>query len=416
MFGNQHKTCLKGTRVDVLEEIRVWAGAKEMATPVYCLSGSAGTGKSTISRTIYEEWVNKDQNPFGFFFSQAGSSVQTATDFCFAIGEQIRAIAGSDQEEYWNKLSPSFNILRSQGIQRQWSKLVFEPLSKLPQSEPRVLLLDALDECTIATREPLLECLFTAFSAGSLPHIRVYMTTRNEPDIAKFFQDDKYSKYITLKTLGNSANAKADVALYVNDRLDKGGIFVSDPTSRGKLIDRCDGLFIFAFLACKLLEDACGDNTPLQEILHEFTSLDVLYHQTLSRADTAPQYTRPALKNILGIIAVAQEPLPITAIAALLPASDKSSIDNLKQVQTLVGKLGSILASGGIDEPVYILHATFREFLLRQTWVTTTHNRVRNEYAISHAQSNRAMARSCLSILLKELTGRLIIFQVKRRY
>ncbi|KIM22150.1 hypothetical protein M408DRAFT_28960 [Serendipita vermifera MAFF 305830] len=371
-FGLQHKTCLEGTRVGILEEIRAWAAAKETTTPIYCIGDVAGTGKSTISRTMYDEWLNKDQNPLGFFFSQAGASVQTATDFCFSMGEQIRALPGSDQEEYWKKLESTFTILRSQGVPRQWAKLVMEPLSKLPASETHVLLIDALDECTIATREPLLECLLNAISAGSLPNIRVFITTRNEPDILKFIQN---------QTIRTSASAKADVAFYVNHRLDEANLFVSDSPS----------------------QDAGGETKPLQDILHEFTSLDVLYHQTLARADTAPKYTREPLKNILGIVAVAQEPLPITALAALLPASDKPAADSLKQVQTLVGKLGSILGSGGVDEPVYILHATFKEFLLRQTWITTTGYKVANEYAVSQALSNRSLARGCLSLLLKEL-------------
>lgn len=62
-----------------------------------------------------------------------------------------------------------------------------------------------------------------------------------------------------------------------------------------------------------------------------------------------------------------------------------------------------MIASGGIDDPVHILHTTFMEFLFRQSWVISRSNTARNEYALSRPQTNRMMAQRCLSVLLKEL-------------
>jgi hypothetical protein len=95
---------------------------------------------------------------------------------------------------------------------------------------------------------------------------------------------------------------------------------------------------------------------------------------------------------------VALEPLSITTIATLLPTPVKAT-----HVQALVGKLGSILGSGGVDDPVYVLHATFGEFLLRQSWATTKEIAVTNVHAISKSISNRNMARACLTVLINEL-------------
>ena len=344
----------------------------------------------------------QEPTPLAFFFWQEAAGTQTATDFCFFIQGQIEGLNLPELHDYWKGLAPSLAILRAQKVEQQWQRLVYEPLRLLPKSKTWILVIDALDECTVATREPLLECILKACTSGSLPHIRIFITTRNEPDIIKLLQRDIYKKVIVQKSLRNSPSARADVALYVNHRLDEADIFASAPEKRQLLIDRCDGLFIFAFLACKLLEDACGDNRPLEDILHEFTSLDVLYHQTLSRADRNPKYTRELLRNILGVVVVARAPLSIAAISGLLPARTKP-----EDVVTVLGRLGSILGSGGIDEPVYILHATFTEFLFRQTWVTTTGKKARNDYAVSKALCNRAVTRSCLSVLLEELQGML---------
>jgi NACHT domain len=395
---------MEGTRVEILEEIRVWARMKASGTRIYCIGDVAGTGKSTIAKTLAKEWYNDGILVAMFFFSQESTSVGTASDFCFSIADQIEEFDRSpDLKAYWESIFAGRKNLASRDFDEQWSKLVLRPLSMLSQRGNLLLVVDAPDECTASTRIPLLECLLKACSSESLLHIRVLLTTRNEPDLLKLLRHNAFSNIILHKSLRNSTNSNADVAFYVNQRLDQNEIFTSSPEQRLLLVDRCDGLFIFAFLACNLLEDACSDDRPLEDILHEFTSLDALYHRTLSRADRSPKFTREPLRMILGIIIVAQEPLSISAIKDLLVPS-VGSMD----VAALVGRLGTILASGGIEEPLYILHATFTEFLLRQNWVTTSGRKAINEYAVSRAQSNRLMARGCFSILLKDLSGELM--------
>ena len=56
-LGMQHKRRLEGTRVGVVEEIWVWAGAKESMKLVYCIGDVADTGRSTVARTLYDTWA-----------------------------------------------------------------------------------------------------------------------------------------------------------------------------------------------------------------------------------------------------------------------------------------------------------------------------------------------------------------------
>lgn len=392
---------MEGTRVEILEEIRAWAHMKETGTRIYCIGDVAGTGKSTIAKTLAKEWYSEGLLVAMFFFSQESTSVGTASDFCFSVADQIEEFDRSPElKAYWESIFASRKNLASRDFDEQWSKLVLRPLSMFSQRGNLLLVIDAPDECTAPTRTPLLECLLKACSSESLQHIRVLLTTRNEPDLLRLLRHKDFSNIILHKSLRNSANSNADVAFYVNQRLDQSEIFTSSPEQRVLLIDRCDGLFIFAFLACNLLEDACSDDRPLADILHEFTSLDALYHRTLSRADRSPKFTREPLRMILGVIVIAQEPLSISAIKDLL-APSVGSVD----VAALVGRLGTILGSGGIDDPLYILHATFTEFLLRQNWITTGGRKAINEYAVSRVQINRIMARNCCSILMNNLVG-----------
>jgi hypothetical protein len=55
-YGKRHDTlCLDGTRVGVLNEIRAWAEG-DTEQYIYWLNGMAGTGKSTIARTIADKY------------------------------------------------------------------------------------------------------------------------------------------------------------------------------------------------------------------------------------------------------------------------------------------------------------------------------------------------------------------------
>jgi NACHT domain len=398
-FGEQHGQCLRGTRVDVLEDIRAWAVSLDPNSPqIYCIGDVAGTGKSTIAKTLAKEWYEKSRLVAMFFFSQEGSSLGTASDFCLSVADQIEEFDDNPElTAYWESISRRRKNLPARDIQEQWSKLVFQPLSKLRQDgHNRILVIDALDECTVVTRGPLLECLLTVCSSRSLPHIRVLVTTRMEEDLRRFLYRTTYGTIIRFRSLLNSAVTRSDIALYVTNRLDEKEILVSSPEERHQLISRCGGLFIFAQLACKLLEDAHNEKEPLVDILHRFTSLDALYHQALTRADKEPRYTRKALKDLLGVILVAQTPLPIVTIASLLSSP-------IQSVSALIESLGSVLSSGGVENPVYILHTTFIEFLLRQSRTTTSGQKITNEYAINRAQSNRIVAQRCLSVLSSDL-------------
>ena len=72
--------CLRGTRVDLLQKIREWASASDRPN-IFLLTGALGAGKSTVARTIAEEF--KEQRRLGCYIcfegGKADSSVITST-------------------------------------------------------------------------------------------------------------------------------------------------------------------------------------------------------------------------------------------------------------------------------------------------------------------------------------------------
>ncbi|OAA81575.1 hypothetical protein LEL_01120 [Akanthomyces lecanii RCEF 1005] len=79
--SDEHEpTCLANTRVELLEEIQNWA-ADSSAEPILWLNGMAGTGKSTISRTIAESFAAQGRLGASFFFKRGETDRGTIAKF-----------------------------------------------------------------------------------------------------------------------------------------------------------------------------------------------------------------------------------------------------------------------------------------------------------------------------------------------
>ncbi|KXL50878.1 MAG: hypothetical protein FE78DRAFT_66524 [Acidomyces sp. 'richmondensis'] len=131
-YSTQHEpTCLSGTRVDLLREIYEWAERLD-GRGIFWLNGLAGTGKSTIARSVARTCFEKKCLGASFFFSRGGGDAGHAKKFkiCDAITER--------------------GNVASRSLRDQWHHLVLRPLSKLEYNRTKpwyLLVIDALDEC-----------------------------------------------------------------------------------------------------------------------------------------------------------------------------------------------------------------------------------------------------------------------------
>ena len=76
----ERKSCLKGTRAAVLNAIELWA--RDFGkSPVYWLNGLAGTGKSTIAKTIADRLFADGRLGASFFCSRDFEDRRTFTSY-----------------------------------------------------------------------------------------------------------------------------------------------------------------------------------------------------------------------------------------------------------------------------------------------------------------------------------------------
>ena len=93
--GKQHDPlCLQNTRVDILKEIRAWADGQDERC-IFWLNGLAGTGKSTIARTIAREYYTQERLGASFFFSRDDGDTNHASKFFTTIAVQLAGKSSS---------------------------------------------------------------------------------------------------------------------------------------------------------------------------------------------------------------------------------------------------------------------------------------------------------------------------------
>lgn len=146
---NQYKPlCLNETRVDVLETIKSW-GAGLNDECMFWLNGIAGTGKSTIARTVAHIYNEQRQLGASFFFSRDAGDLSDAGMFFTSIAVQLAKRSPILKHHICQAIAEQSDIA-DQGLRNQWRQTVFQPLSMLEVDTlriPLVLVIDALDEC-----------------------------------------------------------------------------------------------------------------------------------------------------------------------------------------------------------------------------------------------------------------------------
>ncbi|KFA81996.1 hypothetical protein S40288_10138 [Stachybotrys chartarum IBT 40288] len=119
-------TCLANTRVELLEQILQWVHDPN-AKPICWLNGMAGTGKSTISRTIASSLNQSRYLGASFFFKRGEADRGNVSRLMTTIVHQL-----ADKEP---RLAPMLkdaieadSTILSSAIQEQFQKLIYEPL------------------------------------------------------------------------------------------------------------------------------------------------------------------------------------------------------------------------------------------------------------------------------------------------
>ncbi|KAF2262389.1 hypothetical protein CC78DRAFT_320356 [Lojkania enalia] len=178
---DEHKSrCLHNTRVELLDQIIRWT-KDHNGKPIFWLNGMAGTGKSTIARTVAQLSANQQLLGASFFFKRGEGERGNATRFFTTIATELMIRVPEIRPHIRWAIDDDPGIYQK-ALKDQFEKLLFQPLSKVVLLQPLelVVVVDALDECE---RDDDIRAILQLLSRakGLKPvSLRIFVTSRPE--------------------------------------------------------------------------------------------------------------------------------------------------------------------------------------------------------------------------------------------
>ncbi|CAG7991229.1 unnamed protein product [Penicillium salamii] len=415
-FEDQHESeCYPGTRVDLLRQVKDWAQTSEdlEAKFIFWLNGVAGTGKSTISRTIAKHFSSDNSLGASFFFKRGEGDRGTAKYLVTTIARQL---ARSIPEllpiiEQVTRDSPS---IATKTMKQQFDQLIIHPLLKLSACPPRshaptrtiMIVIDALDECEGDNNIRLILQLLPQLPRSNMLRLGVFLTSRPELEIRVGFSNIQSHRDFILHRIPKEV-IEHDLSLFLHRRFFEIGTKRSLPsdwfneTTIQDLVSLSCPLFIFAATVCRMLEDSRFDPAEsLVEILgspKHISNLDKTYLPVLSRLvhgihdSKRIQHLVEDFQRIVGPIITLCSPLSVVSLSQLVDVPETT-------IRIKLDPLHSVLSVPEDNiSPIRLVHLSFRDFLVD----CATRNKT--SFGIDPKLAHLNMAIKCISICQKQL-------------
>ncbi|KAE8389669.1 hypothetical protein BDV23DRAFT_184267 [Aspergillus alliaceus] len=407
-YENQHTECLPGTRVELLRDIDNWTKDPN-GKCIFWLNGMAGTGKSTISRTVAGHLKRQNLLGASFFFKRGeqdrGDAKRLFSTLAKHLGNTMPQLIPSIRRAIEDDLDISERVLRE-----QFEKLILQPVLEIDQGPNTlmVIVIDALDECDQEDDIQVILRLLPQVQKSNSVQLRFLLTSRPELPIRLGFEivADAYQDLILHRI--PTPVIERDIKLYFEDGFSKlkskrslPPDWPGDMTIK-TLVERAAPLFISATTLYRFISDErWSPEERLRAILTDQTSyvtkMDSTYmpvlNQLLKGQDA--QESRQLIqefKDIVGVIIILVTPLSVNTLTRLVNME-------ANKIQVRLNLLHSVLdVPTELDQPVRILHLSFRDFLLDNV-------KKGNPFWISEKEVHQKLTTQCLKVMQCEHYG-----------
>ncbi|KAJ6548144.1 hypothetical protein DFH09DRAFT_1504633 [Mycena vulgaris] len=249
---------MDGTRVDIIKDVITrLSRTPDPSQRVVMLSGVAGSGKSTIAKSVAS--ILAEEKGFlaaSFFFSRDYTERKEIKHLATTLAIQLAEYSPVFRTRIINFLETDRTGILTAEPRLQFQKMIAQILQAMPPSSvPWVICLDALDECGKDRGQIFLRWL--SDSIAQIPaHISFFLTGR--PDVPAYLKFDPLLPLmhgIILDEI-DSTIVRQDIRLYVEQSLDGGNWTTRQPwkiQSRDveEITNCASELFMFAATAVR---------------------------------------------------------------------------------------------------------------------------------------------------------------------
>jgi hypothetical protein len=401
--------------VELLHEISCWIDDADAKT-IFWLSGIAGTGKSTILRTVARRRHERGDLGASFFFKRGEADRGGLNKFVPTLARQL-ASRLPDVAPLIKKAIDMDPEVVGKTVKQQFDNLIREPLTRVAATQTTrlssVMIIDALDECDHdADIKLLLGLLSSTPSTGTL-RIQVLITSRPELPVRLGFHsiDDRTYQDLVLHQISQPI-IERDIAVFLrhefnsirenfNNLKEELRLPVDWPGEDSilKLTIAASPLFIFAATVCRFISDSClGSPDELLRRTLNFTGVahtsklgmtysPVLEQQVVRRSGRERYDIIESFRLVVGTIISLANSTSVRALALLLDV-------HIDEVATRLRMLHSVLdVPESLDSPVQLLHLSFRDYLI------DPENKDTVEFWVDETLTHGKLASHCLHIM-----------------
>jgi hypothetical protein len=395
---DQATWCLPGTRVQLRREILDWAiGNTDGAASICCIEGMAGTGKSTLARSIAEHVNDAGHVVMSFFFDRDVEDRKDVKKLAGTLARQLIDVSTVLKRSVSDALKNDHDI-SNRSPEDQWKRLVIGPLKDVSESlknpkehtnwglqpensRPIVfLVIDALDECSDHDVQILGSALGSIKSISSVS-FRVLITSRfrhiqvplDKLGIERYQLEDRPKDEVRsdlevfyetkLQLIWEDYLTKAKLVGYPVSNSN----VASWPTQEDirRLIDKADGLFQYAAVACRMIKGSSESPVQrLKDILEAPSDgLDGIYRMALK--NTIPSVGQEVFfrkfQLVFGALLLSPDPLSRNSLTGLLDDKKLPPQD----ISLFLARFYSVLHVPHKETlAIRVIHLSFRDFML----------------------------------------------------
>ncbi|KAF2149707.1 hypothetical protein K461DRAFT_229781 [Myriangium duriaei CBS 260.36] len=410
----RNSTCLDDTRVEILQKIEDWS-TDANGHCVYWLSGGAGTGKSTISRTIAKR-LNEHGRLGATFFFKRGEGARSSAKYLFAtFAKQLAQRDPVIGTAVTSKLRRNRD-LPSKSLRQQFDELIYSSVFELQQSRPEmpilIAVIDALDECEDESDIRTIIKIFSHYHSHGLHKLRIFVTSRPEIPIREEFSNLETSIYhdIILQK-ETEMSIKHDIRLFYHTELSAWSWKQThlSPGWLGEeelhaLVQLSVPLFISASTVCRFLKERkktspsdrlkalLDSKSRCQVIGLKSTYQPILDQYITDRDDEDREGAKDDFQTIIGTVIAVFEPISIRSVQKLF--SEDLSEYSIRHVLDYFHSVLDIPAE--VSDPIRPFHLSFHDFLMdpkqQDIW-----------FGVKEAEIHYKLASNCLRLLSRHL-------------
>ncbi|KAF5370317.1 hypothetical protein D9758_006979 [Tetrapyrgos nigripes] len=407
--GKERDSCTPGTRTQIIKDIEEWAERTTDGNMAHWIYGMAGTGKSTIARSVCLSLEKKQLLAATFFCSRQIPECNDCNYIIPTIAYQLAQYSPAFAEVL-NKTIQEDPTIISKSASMQLDKLVvtcWDTVFKSQKLGPLtpVVVIDALDECRDISS--VLEVLIPAIQKQELLGLKFLFTSRPEYYMHKYLKiDGPLSEGSNVDRMFlhdvEESLVQADIIRFLTCQFEHSELSVSEHNIN-KLANMSGKLFIFAATIVKFILEKHNPimaEKRMNRVLdlkskqekHQTKGLDELYDTVLEHSfdfEKSLSEEKDTYLMILHAVITVQKPVSPSVISKMLGLQ-------LQEVEEVIRELYSVLYIADSDQAIYTLHASFPDYI-------RTKGRAKGAFWCNEGLYHTILGKACFKNMMEEL-------------